>query len=151
MSTKVLSRSETEQWEAWKRAQASVMGAVERAIETASGLSGPDFSVLTRLVELGDGALGQNQLASSLGWDRSRLSRQLARMAARGLLVSTAASGGAARRQIVATEEGRAKVSLARPAHAEAVRTALLRPSSVATDFWSGVRRLSDPADPVGG
>lgn len=135
------------QWVAWKQAQASVHDAVERAIETASGLSGPDFAVLTRLVELGDGTLGQNQLAASLGWDRSRLSRQLTRMSARGLLVSEAASGGTARRQIMATTEGRKKVRAARPAHADAVRSALLGPTSTGGDFWSGVERIAGGTD----
>ena len=123
---------------------------VERTIEAASGLSGPDFAVLTRVVELGGGTLGQNQLAASLGWDRSRLSRQVSRMAARGLLVSTAASEGTARRRIIATEEGRAAVRLARPAHAEAVRSALLAPASAVADFWSGVEMLSSGAEAAG-
>lgn len=146
MSTS-LSAAENLQWEAWKHAQAAVNEAVEQAIESASGLSGPDFAVLSRVVELGDGTLGQNQLAASLGWDRSRLSRQLTRMAARGLLVSTATSGGAARRQIVATNDGRDRVRRARPAHARAVRVALLEPSATAADFWAGVEALSHGRD----
>lgn len=148
MSTS-LSAAENLRWEAWKHAQAAVNDAVERAIESASGLSGPEFAVLSRVVELGDGTLGQNRLAASLGWDRSRLSRQLTRMAARGLLVSTATSGGAARRQIVATEDGRHRVHLARPAHARAVRAALLEPASTATGFWVGIKALSDGRDEV--
>ncbi|OYC98404.1 MarR family winged helix-turn-helix transcriptional regulator [Microbacterium sp. Yaish 1] len=146
MSTS-LSAAETLQWEAWKHAQAAVNEAVERAIESASGLSGPDFAVLTRVVELGDGTLGQNQLAASLAWDRSRLSRQLSRMAARGLLVSTATSGGAARRQIVATDDGRDRAGRARPAHARAVRVALLEPAAAAADFWGGVQALAGERD----
>jgi DNA-binding MarR family transcriptional regulator len=42
--------------------------------------------VLTRAVELGDGSLLQQELATLLGWKRSHLSRQLGRMEARGLL-----------------------------------------------------------------
>lgn len=141
MSTRLLDTGEMARWEAWKRAHASVQDAVERAIEAASGLSSQDFSILTRLVELGDGRLRQNQLAASLGWDRSRLSRQLGRMAERGLIVSTEAAGGVGR-QIAATKEGRARVRVARPAHAAAVRSALIAPASAHPGFWSGIDAL---------
>lgn len=141
MSTRLLDAGEMARWEAWKRAHASVQDAVERAIEAASGLSSQDFSILTRLVELGDGRLRQNQLAASLRWDRSRLSRQLGRMADRGLIVSTEAPGGVGR-QIATTKEGRARVRQARPAHAAAVRSALIAPASDHPGFWTGIAAL---------
>jgi DNA-binding MarR family transcriptional regulator len=141
MSTRRLSADEARRWEAWKRAHDVVQASVGRAIESASGLSVPDFAVLTRLVEIGGGELRQNELAASLGWDRSRLSRQLGRMAARGLLVSREVTDGVGR-QISVTDEGRSRVQQARPAHADAVRSALLAPTSSAPGFWDGLEAI---------
>ena len=62
------------------------MSRVGRDIAEATGLSGPDFGVLSRLVDLGQGAMRQQVLAESMGWDKSRLSHQLTRMQEKGLV-----------------------------------------------------------------
>lgn len=63
-----------ELWAAWKGASEAVRAAVGADITAATGLSDPDFGVLTRLTDLGDGTLRQSELAKSMGWHRSRLS-----------------------------------------------------------------------------
>jgi DNA-binding MarR family transcriptional regulator len=129
-------------WTAWKQATDTVMATVEDSIAQASGLSGADFAVLTRVIEVGDGSLRQQQLADSLGWKRSRLSRQITRMQERGMLVRTA--NGPARR-VTATDAGRAAVAQARPAHAAAVRRTLLQrvPRADGPHFWETVGRIN--------
>ncbi|GAA2514016.1 MarR family winged helix-turn-helix transcriptional regulator [Winogradskya humida] len=129
-------------WTAWKRAGDVVMRAVEREITAATGLSAADFAVLIRLVELGDGSLRQQELAKLLGWERSRLSRQISRMQTRGLV--DAASDGPAR-MITATDTGRDHIAAARPAHAAAVRRTLLQlvPPEDAAAFWSTVDKIA--------
>ena len=136
-----LSAAELARWTAWKRATDAVMRAVAADVDAATGLSSADFSVLTRLVEEGGGTLRQQELSDELGWERSRLSRQLGRMATRGLVVR---GGDTTERRITATEAGRRLADRARTVHAAAVRRALLDrvPPQHATAFWEGVDAL---------
>ncbi len=99
---------------------------VAEEIKAGAGLSDQDFSIVTRLVELGDGALRQNELSAALQWDRTRLSHQLTRMEHRGLVSRSAVDGGVLVR---ITDEGARLVRVARPIHAEAVRKHLLHPT----------------------
>jgi len=73
-------------WQVWKQASDVVWETVAREINVATGLSGADFAVLSRVVERGAGSLRQHELATMLGWQPSRLSRQIARMEGRGLV-----------------------------------------------------------------
>jgi DNA-binding MarR family transcriptional regulator len=129
-------------WVAWKRASDAVWDHVVAAIIAASGLSAADFSVLTRAVE-GTQPLRQQDLVDDLGWSRSRLSRQVARMEERGLVRRTASPASTV---VEATAEGRRRVAVARSAHAEAVRTALLERVGEAEReaFWRTVRVLGE-------
>lgn len=122
-----LTPDELELWHAWKLATESVRRSVAADIMAATGLSDPDFGVLTRVVELGGGRMRQNQLAESMGYHRSRLSHQLSRMADRGLVTREPASEGGGV-DVIATADGAAAVAVARPAHAAAVRRHLLEP-----------------------
>jgi DNA-binding MarR family transcriptional regulator len=113
-------------WTAWKLASEAVRAGVVADIQESTGLSEPDFGVLTRVVELGGGHLRQSQLADSMGWHRSRLSHHLSRMEQRGLITrQDAAEGGV---DVLVTDTGRDTVAVARPIHAEAVRRHLLEP-----------------------
>ncbi len=140
----MLDDDEMARWTAWKRAGDGVLAAVGREIQAAAGLSGADFAVLSRVVEEGDGRLGQQELATMLGWQRARLSRHLSRMADRGLLARLSAAGN--RRLVAATDAGRDALARARPAHARAVRAALLDrvPPAAREAFWATVRDLAE-------
>lgn len=118
-----LDADEAALWHAFKNAAESVRTKVAADIAAATGLSDPDFGILTRIVELGGGRLRQNQLAESIGFHRSRLSHQLTRMEERGLVTREPSGDGV---EVVATQAGRAAVKKARPIHAAAVRTHLL-------------------------
>lgn len=101
-----------------------VLARVGRDITQATGLSGSEFGVLSRLVGVGNGEMRQQSLASLMGWDKSRLSHQLTRMRERALIERRAAGGNAV--LVVLTELGREKLNAARPVHAESVRRNLL-------------------------
>jgi DNA-binding MarR family transcriptional regulator len=137
----LLDDTEMARWTLWKRATDAVWDAIVHDVGAATGLSGADFAVLTRLVELGDGSLRQQELATSLGWQRSRLSRQISRMATRGLLIREA--DGAAR-VIAITKAGRDAVAEARPVHAAAIHRALFDsvPAAAAEQFWSTIATI---------
>src|SRR5271155_3995529 len=100
-------------WTSWKRASEGVRARVAADVLAATGLSDPDFGVLTRVVEIGDGSLRQSELAQSLGWHRSRLSHHLSRMEQRGLITRQALAEGGV--EIRVTDTGRAGVAEARP------------------------------------
>ena len=124
MSTKPLSPQELRVWHAFKLMGEDVMERVGRDIAQATGLSGPDFGVLSRLAGHGNGEMRQQTLAESMGWDKSRLSHHLTRMQAKQLIVRREAEKRVV--LVVITKQGRSKLDAARPAHAESVRRNLL-------------------------
>jgi DNA-binding MarR family transcriptional regulator len=101
-----------------------VMSRVGRDIAEATGLSGPDFGVLSRLAYCGKGGMRQQRLAESMGWDKSRLSHQLTRMQERELIERREADKRVV--LVVLTKHGREKLKAARPIHAGSVRRNLL-------------------------
>lgn len=124
MPTKPLSPQELRVWHAFKLMGEDVMERVGRDITVGSGLSGPDFGVLSRLADLGKGEMRQQALAQSLGWEKGRLSHHLTRMQNRQLVERREVEARVV--LIVLTKEGRAKLDAARPVHAESVRRNLL-------------------------
>jgi len=141
---KGLSDEEARLWHAWKRASDTVRARVAEEIGAATGLSDPDFGVLTRVEDLGGGTLRQSELAASMGWHRSRLSHQLTRMEERGLVQRDAAGGPGVAVSI--TPAGSAAVAAARPVHAEAVRRHLVSciPSAELARLTEVLERLGD-------
>jgi DNA-binding MarR family transcriptional regulator len=124
MSIEPLSPHELRVWHAFKLMGEDVMARVGRDITEATGLSGPDFGVLSRVAALGKGEMRQQRLAESMGWDKSRLSHQLTRMQARDLIERREADKRVV--LVVLTKHGREKLKAARPIHAESVRRNLL-------------------------
>ncbi len=124
MSTKLLSRRELRVWHAFKLMGDDVLSRVGRDIAAGTGLSGPEFGVLSRLADLGKGEMRQQELARMLDWDKSRLSHQLTRMKERKLIERRHADKNAV--LVVLTKLGREKLDAARPIHAESVRRNLL-------------------------
>ncbi|MEU3512790.1 MarR family winged helix-turn-helix transcriptional regulator [Streptomyces longwoodensis] len=124
LDTTPLTSEERDFWYAWKRAQEAVRTRVIEDVTAATGLSGAEIGVLIRIDDAG-GALRQNALAASLGWDRTRLSHQVTRMETRGLLTRTKVPGGV---EVGMGPAGRAAIETARPIHASAVRQHLIAP-----------------------
>ncbi len=123
MGTERLSPAELEVWHAWKQSADQIRQRVVRDVAAVTGLSDPDYGVLSRLADLGGGQLRQQDLADSMGWDKSRLSHHLTRMQQRGL-VERQPSGGAVTVRL--TRAGQAVLAEAVPVHAAAVRRHLL-------------------------
>jgi len=69
MTIKPLSPRELRVWHAFMFMGEDVLGRVGRDIAQATGLSGPEFGVLSRLVALGKGEMRQQVLASAMAWD----------------------------------------------------------------------------------
>jgi DNA-binding MarR family transcriptional regulator len=124
VATKSLSPRELRVWHAFRLMHEDVLGRVGRDIAQATGLSGPEFGVLSRLAVLGKGEMRQQALARVMDWDKSRLSHQLTRMQRRALIERRPGDGGTV--LVVLTNHGREKLDAARPVHAESVRRNLL-------------------------
>jgi DNA-binding MarR family transcriptional regulator len=60
--------------------------AIEHRLQADAGLSGADFEILLSLFRASDNQLRARELGELLGWEKSRVSHQVTRMAARGLL-----------------------------------------------------------------
>lgn len=111
-------------WFAWKRAHELVRTAVIEEVTAATGLSDPDIGILLRL-DVAGGTLRQSEIASALGWDRTRLSHQLTRMEGRGFLSRRRTSAGV---WVTISGAGQQAVNSLRPVHAAAVRRHLIEP-----------------------
>jgi DNA-binding MarR family transcriptional regulator len=123
MAEKLLSPYELRVWHAFRLMNEDVLARVGRDIAQATGLSGTEFGVLSRLEAIGRGEMRQQALARVMGWDKSRLSHQLKRMEKRSL-IERRSSGKVV--QVALTELGREKLDSARPIHAQSVRKNLL-------------------------
>jgi DNA-binding MarR family transcriptional regulator len=118
-----LNSEELQVWHACKTLGDAVARRVGTDLAGAVGLSGSEYGILSRLDELGGGRLGQQALADSMRWAKSRMSHQLTRMGARGLIRREKGPAGVL---IVLTADGSDLLAQARPVHAASVREHLL-------------------------
>jgi DNA-binding MarR family transcriptional regulator len=133
----LLTPTELERWNAWKRASDAVLDRVRREVRLATGLSNADFAVLS-IVGAADGAaVRQQRLCDETGWTQSRASNHLSRMERRELVAREVVPGGVL---IHPTDEGRALLERARPVHAAAVRRHLL--DALDNDAHEAIARL---------
>jgi DNA-binding MarR family transcriptional regulator len=94
---------------------------IERQLAEA-GLSSADYDLLVPLSEAPPGGLRARELGNLVGWDRSRLSHQLRRMEARGLLTRRECPTDARGTVVCLTPAGRAAIEAAAPGHVDTVR-----------------------------
>jgi DNA-binding MarR family transcriptional regulator len=120
-----LSAQEQSLWRGFLEWSEAVTAVVGRDLFNATGLSRPDFEILVRLHEAPGSTLTQRDLGESLGWSPSRLSHQLERMDARGLVTRVDAGTGRLR-EVGLTEHGAQEIGEAVQVHALAVRTHFL-------------------------
>jgi len=119
MASKSLTPQELNIWRAFQDMGEEVRGRVGRDISEATGLSGPEFGVLSRLVGFGNGEMRQQELARVMKWEKSRLSHQLTRMEDRRLIKRETADGAVV---IGLTKLGHQKLTEALPVRAESVK-----------------------------
>src|SRR6478609_5117961 len=81
-----LEEREERAWRALQFMQMRLDGERARQLAADSDLSYPDYLVLVALTDRPDGRMRLFELGAVLGWEKSRLSHHVARMAARGLV-----------------------------------------------------------------
>ena len=119
MAAQSLTPQELRIWRAFQDMGEEVRGRVGRDISEATGLSGPEFGILSRLLGLGNGEMRQQELAKVMKWEKSRLSHQLTRMEERRLIKRETAGGAVV---IGLTKLGHKKLAKALPVRAESVK-----------------------------
>ena len=105
MTAKPLSPRELRIWYAFLSIGEDVLERVGGDIARATGLSGSEFGVLSRLAAYGKGKMRQQELAAAMAWEKSRLSHLLSRMQNRRLIERQAGDGRAI--LVVITRSGR--------------------------------------------
>ena len=73
-------------WLAYIRVQLRLAYEMNRQLLADSGMSLPDYDVLTGLSVAEGGRMSITVLAAQIGWERSRASHHVRRMSARGLV-----------------------------------------------------------------
>lgn len=87
-----------------------------------SGLSYADYQILVHLSEAADRRVRMSDLAVRLDWSKSRVSHQVARMEARGLVRKEECPSDARGAFAVLTEAGMDQIRSAAPGHVDSVR-----------------------------
>jgi DNA-binding MarR family transcriptional regulator len=120
--TRWLSEAEQRAWRGLLQMTTKLEARLNRELQEAGGLSLADYEVLVPLSEAPQGRLRVFELASDLGWERSRLSHHLGRMQRRALVTREDCAADRRGAFVVLTDQGRTAIEEAAPAHVETVR-----------------------------
>ncbi|MDQ2637519.1 MAG: MarR family winged helix-turn-helix transcriptional regulator [Actinomycetota bacterium] len=121
-------------WRAFLNMHSQLSARLNKELQDGAGLSSAEYGVLVWLSENPSGQVRILELARGLQWEKSRLSHQLTRMAARGLIERFDCSEDRRVAFIVLTDAGRDAVEAAAPIHVAGVQRYLfgaLDPSQV--------------------
>jgi DNA-binding MarR family transcriptional regulator len=141
VSTRWLTPEEEDAWRAFRRLLVALPARTGRDL-AALGLSTPDYEVLSTLSEKPDGRWPLKDMAAKMEWSRSRLSRQVSRMAERGLVEKEPDASDNRGCILHLSEAGMSALAAAAPHHVRSVRARMidhLTPSELAT-----IQRISN-------
>jgi DNA-binding MarR family transcriptional regulator len=119
---KWLSDEEQRAWRAYRRMALLAGSAIARDLTRDSGLSMPDYQVLSTLSEAPDHRRRLTDLSAAMQWSPSRLSHHVSRMEQRGLVNRAGCADDLRGAYIGLTENGWAAVKRAAPDHVRSVR-----------------------------
>jgi len=109
-------------WLAYMRVQLRMAYEMNRQLQSESDLSLSDYDVLNALSNAPGACMQVTALAAQIGWERSRLSHHVKRMAGRGLVRSDLAPSDRRVTEVSLTVEGRHAIEAAAPGHVDLVR-----------------------------
>jgi DNA-binding MarR family transcriptional regulator len=123
-TTRWLNDEEQQAWRAWLDLNAKLSARLNRELQE-SGLSLSDYEILVALTDqdVPDRSLRMYELGERLQWEKSRVSKQVTRMAARGLVERRDCADDRRGAFVDLTEEGMAAIKAAAPSHVELVRS----------------------------
>ena len=109
-------------WLAYIRVQLRLSYEMNRQLLADSGISLPDYDVLTALSVADGGRMQITVLAAQIGWERSRVSHHVRRMSERGLVSSGLSAADRRVTEVTLTSGGRQALDEAAPGHVDLVR-----------------------------
>lgn len=116
---------DAEEQEAWRGLQLmhlQLTAILSKELAEDSGLSYQDYIVLVALTDRPDGRMRAFELGRVLGWEKSRLSHHIARMADRGFVTKERCKTDQRGAFVVVTKRGRKAIEAAAPGHVAGVR-----------------------------
>jgi DNA-binding MarR family transcriptional regulator len=117
-----LNEAEDRAWRGYRRMFLLLNAQVNRDMAQQSGLSEPDYDVLTALSEAKDHRCRLKKLAERMLWSQSRLSHHVTRMQQRDLVMREECAEDARGATVVLTAAGLRSIQAAAPLHVESVR-----------------------------
>ena len=117
-----LNEREEKAWRSLQFMQMRIEGELARQLAADSGLSYSDYVVLVALTDRDGGRMRLFELAGTLGWEKSRASHHVGRMAARGLVKKQKCDSDRRGSYVAVTARGRRELEAAAPGHVSMVR-----------------------------
>jgi DNA-binding MarR family transcriptional regulator len=118
-----LDENQQRAWLAYIRVQLRLSYEMNRQLLADSGMSLPDYDVLTALSVADGGRMQITVLAAQIGWERSRVSHHVRRMSARGLVTCGPSAADGRVTEVTLTDHGRRAQEEAAPGHVDLVRS----------------------------
>jgi DNA-binding MarR family transcriptional regulator len=109
-------------WLAYVRVQLRLAYEMNRQLLADSGMSLPDYDVLTGLSVAEGGRMPITVLAAQIGWERSRVSHHVRRMSVRGLVTCGPSAADRRVTEVTLTARGWQAQQEAAPGHVDLVR-----------------------------
>jgi DNA-binding MarR family transcriptional regulator len=109
-------------WRGWLDLNAQLSAVLNRHLQMISGLSLPDYDVLVALTDVPEHSLRMFELGTRLGWEKSRVSKQVSRMSTRELVERRECPDDRRGAFVDLTDGGLAAIEAAAPAHVELVQ-----------------------------
>jgi DNA-binding MarR family transcriptional regulator len=110
-------------WLSYMRVYHRLEYEMNRQLQADHAMSLSDYTVLNALTNAPQRRARLNVLATTIGWERSRLSHHLQRMARRGLVKRRPSEGDGRATDAVLTDQGWDAFSAAAPSHAAWIKT----------------------------
>jgi DNA-binding MarR family transcriptional regulator len=123
MST--VSEVSDQEWSLWRdyfRGGRELVAALDRRLQSDAGISHPEYLLMLSLWDAPDHQLRTGELADELSWEKSRVSHQVTRMEARGLVVRRECETDARGVWIALTPDGSRLLLRATRDHTDAIR-----------------------------
>lgn len=141
-STRWLDEDQQRAWRSWLDANARIAVALHRGLQASSGLSLADYEVLVALTDVEGRSLRMFELGERLGWEKSRVSKQVSRMTTRGLVRRRECIDDRRGAFVDLTDAGAAAIEAAAPDHVDLVRTVVFE--GLDAEQVDAMRRLTE-------
>ncbi len=144
-----------EEWEVWRSfyvMRRQLDRALENQLQDDAGISSADYEILLALFESPQKRLRSRDLAELIGWEKSRISHQVSRMQARGLVDRQECEDDLRGTWVGITAEGRRATLGAMRKHTTAIRSLffdVLTPSELAALSSASEKVLGAIAPPI--